>query len=305
VPSPSIAQTANWSCSTQCVPAGRADVRQRSFPGKVRAGGQLLAAAPSRCCRFLRRPTRPRHGGQKRRRHDRPAKAANAPPGSFAFSGHDRTHAHMIQSRYRGSIRLHATWVWTNLHSGSSTTGGNADRRGNAFDVLPPGDARGTSTSTQRTLVLFVQEEGSNIGRLRLRAPRRDGSPPGRRSLRCRPALRKQLLLRDTRLQTASSFYAAIAPRQHRSFSVGPDGRLSYVGEEWTRAITPQFQLRPPAIFSLLQQRGDNIAVFRVDRKPAGSPSRATTTPVGNPRVSCFSISPKCVRAHSYFASSR
>src|SRR2546430_246239 len=27
-----------------------------------------------------------------------PTRAANAPPGSFAFSGHDRTHAHMIQA---------------------------------------------------------------------------------------------------------------------------------------------------------------------------------------------------------------
>jgi len=28
-----------------------------------------------------------------------PTKATNAPPGSFAFSGHDRTHAHMIQAK--------------------------------------------------------------------------------------------------------------------------------------------------------------------------------------------------------------
>ena len=36
-----------------------------------------------------------------------PTKAANAPPGSFAFSGHDRTHAHMIQADASGRFVLH------------------------------------------------------------------------------------------------------------------------------------------------------------------------------------------------------
>ena len=34
-----------------------------------------------------------------------PTKAANAPPGSFGFSGHDRTHAHMIAGRSLWTIR--------------------------------------------------------------------------------------------------------------------------------------------------------------------------------------------------------
>src|SRR5205807_917824 len=36
-----------------------------------------------------------------------PAKAANAPPGSFAFSGHERTHAHMIAADPSGRYVLH------------------------------------------------------------------------------------------------------------------------------------------------------------------------------------------------------
>ncbi len=36
-----------------------------------------------------------------------PTKAASAPPGSFAFSGHDRTHAHMIQADPSGRFVLH------------------------------------------------------------------------------------------------------------------------------------------------------------------------------------------------------
>src|SRR5438034_1918267 len=37
-----------------------------------------------------------------------PKKATHAPPGSFAFSGHDRTHAHMIQADPSGRFVLHA-----------------------------------------------------------------------------------------------------------------------------------------------------------------------------------------------------
>ena len=36
-----------------------------------------------------------------------PTKAEHAPPGSFAFSGHDRTHAHMIESDPTGKFVLH------------------------------------------------------------------------------------------------------------------------------------------------------------------------------------------------------
>src|SRR4051812_24360007 len=37
-----------------------------------------------------------------------PARATTAPPGTFAFSGHDRTHAHMIQADPAGRFVLHA-----------------------------------------------------------------------------------------------------------------------------------------------------------------------------------------------------
>ena len=36
-----------------------------------------------------------------------PRRSANAPPGSFAFSGHDRTHAHMIEADASGRFVLH------------------------------------------------------------------------------------------------------------------------------------------------------------------------------------------------------
>ena len=50
-----------------------------------------------------------------------PTKATNAPPGSFAFSGHDRTHAHMIESDPSGRFVLHVDLGLDTILYGSST----------------------------------------------------------------------------------------------------------------------------------------------------------------------------------------
>jgi hypothetical protein len=50
-----------------------------------------------------------------------PAKATNAPPGSFAFSGHDRTHAHMIEADPSGRFVLHVDLASTKSSFGNST----------------------------------------------------------------------------------------------------------------------------------------------------------------------------------------
>ena len=85
-----------------------AHVREPPSVGPVPAGGQLLrrlgggAADPAPTAAWATprtsRSTPARSG---------PRKATNAPPGSFAFSGHDRTHAHMIQADPSGRFVLH------------------------------------------------------------------------------------------------------------------------------------------------------------------------------------------------------
>jgi 6-phosphogluconolactonase (cycloisomerase 2 family) len=72
-----------------------------------------------------------------------PTRATHAPPGSFAYSGHDRTHAHMIQADPSGRFVLHADlgldkiFVWTfDVQTGVSSqwplvllhSGGGLDR---------------------------------------------------------------------------------------------------------------------------------------------------------------------------------
>jgi len=73
-------------------------------------------------------------------------------------------------------------------------------------------------------------------------------------------------------------------------FAVGKTGELKFVGEEWTRGNYPRsFNFDPTGKFLYsCNQRGDNVAAFRVD-KPSG---RLTFTghyaSVGNPSVIAF-----------------
>src|SRR5262245_21768016 len=94
-----------------------------------------------------------------------PTKATNAPPGSFAFSGHDRTHAHMIQADPAGRYVVHVDlgldkiFVWK-----------FDDRKGvlRANDppaiALPAGDGpRHFHFHPNGRWLYSIQEEGSTI----------------------------------------------------------------------------------------------------------------------------------------------
>ena len=94
-----------------------------------------------------------------------PTKATNAPPGSFAFSGHDRTHAHMIQSDPTGRHVLHVDlgldkiFVWK-----FDATQGKLSPNNPASVSLPPGDGpRHFYFHPNGRIFYSIQEEGSTL----------------------------------------------------------------------------------------------------------------------------------------------
>ncbi len=120
-----------------------------------------------------------------------PTKATNAPPGSFAFSGHDRTHAHMIQADPSGRFVLHVDlgldqiFVW----KFDEQTG-----------VLTPNEPPAVSLPAGRRAATFPFSSQLVVGSTPFRKkarrsyclttmPARDGWPRGKRSPRCRPGL--------------------------------------------------------------------------------------------------------------------
>src|SRR5205807_2111027 len=94
-----------------------------------------------------------------------PSRAVHAPRGSFAVSGHDRTHAHMIQADPSGRFVLHADlgldriFVWKfDERTGVLTAN---DRPAVS---LPPGDGpRHFAFHPNGRWCYSIQEEASNI----------------------------------------------------------------------------------------------------------------------------------------------
>lgn len=222
-----------------------------------------------------------------------PAKATNAPPGSFAFSGHDRTHAHMIQADPSGRFVLHVDlgldkiFVWKFDDQKGTLTPAELPAI-----ALPPGDGpRHFHFHPNSRWFYSIQEEGSNVvlfdydgatGRLTARQTISTLPPGFAGSNFCSEIL----VAADGRFVYAGN-------RLHDSigiFSIGSDGGLTYLGEEWTRGNYPRsFNVDPTGRFLYsCNQRGDNIAVFRVDRQTGGLAFTGHYTPVGNPSIIIF-----------------
>ncbi|MCU0913455.1 MAG: lactonase family protein [Planctomycetes bacterium] len=222
-----------------------------------------------------------------------PKQATNAPPGSFAFSGHDRTHAHMIQPDPAGRFVLHVdlgldrifVWKFDDAH-------GTLTANDPPAVSLPPGDGpRHFSFHPNGRWLYSLQEEGSTVvlfdydaGRGRLTARQTISSlPPGFAGSNFCSAIRVSA---DGRfLYAGNRLHDTIA-----IFSIGPDGALTYLGEEWTRGNYPRsFNFDPTGQFLYVcNQRADNLAVFRVDRPTGRLAFTGHYTPVGNPSSIIF-----------------
>jgi 6-phosphogluconolactonase (cycloisomerase 2 family) len=222
-----------------------------------------------------------------------PTKAAHAPPGSFAISGHDRTHAHMIAADPSGRYVLHVDlgldriFVWKfDEQKGVLTPNTPSDV------TLPPGDGpRHFHFHPNGRWLYSVQEEGSTIvlfdydsstGRLNSRQTI-STLPPGFAGSNFCSAI----------LVSADGRFVYAGNRLHDTigiFSIGSNGTLTYVGEEWTRGDYPRsFNFDPTGRFLYCcNQRADNITVFSVEGKTGRLRFTGHYAPVGNPSSIVF-----------------
>lgn len=222
-----------------------------------------------------------------------PTRATHAPPGSFAISGHDGPHAHMIQADPSGRFVLHVDlgldliYVWKFDDSSGTLTPNEPPSI-----ALPPGDGpRHFDFHPNGRWMYSIQEEGSTIvlfdydaaaGRLH---PRQTISslPPNFAGSNFCSAI---LVSDDGRFVYAGN-------RLHDSvgiFAIGPDGKLSAVGNEWTRGDYPRsFNFDPSGqFFYVCNQRADNVTVFHVNRQTGLLEFTGKYTPVGNPSSIVF-----------------
>lgn len=222
-----------------------------------------------------------------------PTKAPNAKPGSFAFSGHDRTHAHMIRSDPSGRFVLHVDlgldkiFVWK-----FDAEKGVLIPNDPPSVSLPPGDGpRHFDFHPNGRWMYSIQEEGSTI--VLFDWQKRSGRLTERQTISTLPAeYTGSNFCSGIRVSSDGRFVYA-GNRLHDSigiFSVGTDGTLTYVGEEWTRGNYPRsFSFDPTGRFLYCcNQRADHVAVFAVDRETGGLRFTNHYAPVGNPSVTVF-----------------
>lgn len=222
-----------------------------------------------------------------------PKKATNAPVGSFAFSGHDVPHAHMIETDPAGryiistDLALDQILVWKfDDRTGVLTPNDPASIS------LPPGDGpRHFAFHPNRRWLYSLQEEGSTIvlfdydaeqGRLKSRQTI-SSLPPGFAGSNFTSEI---MVSRDGRfVYAANRLHDGIA-----WFAVADDGTLKFAGEEWTRGDYPRsFNFDPTGNFLYsCNQRADVVTTFRVDKNSGGLSFTGQYTPVGNPSIIVF-----------------
>jgi 6-phosphogluconolactonase (cycloisomerase 2 family) len=222
-----------------------------------------------------------------------PTKATHAPPGSFAISGHDRTHAHMIQSDPAGRFVFHADLGLDTIYVWKFD-----GEKGRLVPNYPPavffpaGDGpRHFCFHPNGRWFYSVQEEGSTVVRFDYDAA--TGKLTAAQTLSTLPLGFAGSNFCSEILVSPDGKYLYAGNRLHDSiaiFTIGADGKLTYSGEEWTHGDYPRsFAFDPSGRFLYCcNQRADNVTVFRVSARTGGLAFMGWYIPVGNPSCVVF-----------------
>ncbi|HEY3936807.1 MAG TPA: lactonase family protein [Bryobacteraceae bacterium] len=220
-------------------------------------------------------------------------RAASAPPGSFAISGHDRTHAHMIQSDPSGrfvistDLAMDRIFVW----NFDQTTGKLAPHDPPGVE-LPTGDGpRHFVFHPNGRWFYSLQEEASTLRLFDYDAQR--GTLTAKQTISSLPKGFAGTNFTSEVMISSDGKFLYAANRLHDSiafFSIGAEGRLTFAGETWTRGDYPRsFNIDPSGNFLYsCNQRSDAITSFRVNRQTGGLTFTAQYTAIGTPAIIIF-----------------
>jgi 6-phosphogluconolactonase len=221
-----------------------------------------------------------------------PAHASSAPPGSFAISGHENPHAHMVQSDPAGrfvlasDLALDRIFIWK-FDADHGTLAAN-----DPAAALPPGDGPRHFTFHPNGRWLYaLTEEASTLVTFDYDAERGRLTP--RQTISTLPKGFTGTNFTSEVMVSADARFVYAANRLHDSiawFSIGATGTLTFAGEAWTHGDYPRsFNIDPAGNFLYsCNQRGDAIATFRVDRKTGSLTFAEQYTPVGTPAIIIF-----------------
>jgi 6-phosphogluconolactonase len=222
-----------------------------------------------------------------------PARAASAPPGSFAFSGHEGPHGHMIQSDPAGRFVLGSDlgrdriFVWK-----FDAERGRLVDSDPAFVALPPGDGpRHFAFHPSGRWLYSLQEEASTVAVFAYDS--QNGRLTEKQTLSSLPKGFAGTDFTSEMAVSADGKFAYAANRLHDTiawFSIAESGLLTYQGEEPTRGDYPRsFSIDPSGRFLFsCNQRSDAVATFRRDPQTGGLSFTGRYTAIGTPAIIVF-----------------
>ena len=222
-----------------------------------------------------------------------PTRAAHAPEGSYAISGHDRTHAHQIEASPDGAFAIHVDLGLDRVYiSAFDSEHGRIHPSDGSVTQLPPGDGpRHFDFHPNGRWFYSIQEEGSTVVVFDYDARR--GTLRERQTISTLPEGFTGSNFCSEILVTDNGRFLYAGNRLHDSigiFRIGDDGLLSYLGEEWTRGNYPRsFNIEPSGRFLYCcNQRADHVTVFQVDNESGALAFTGHYAPVGNPSMITF-----------------
>jgi len=219
--------------------------------------------------------------------------ATSAPPGSFAISGHDKPHAHMIQSDPAGrfifaaDLGLDRILVWK-----FDPEEGRLLPNDPASVALPSGDGpRHFAFHPNGHWFYSLQEEGSTLSAYDYDSTK--GRLTAKQTVSSLPKGFAGTNFPSEVMISSDGKFLYAANRLHDSiawFSITATGTLAFGGEEWTRGDHPRtFNFDPTGNFLYVcNQLADAITTFRVDRKTGALTFSGQYTPVGSPASIIF-----------------
>lgn len=222
-----------------------------------------------------------------------PAHAASAPPGSFAISGHDHPHAHMIQSDPSGRFVISSDLGTDRLMIWKfDAEKGTLSPNDPPSVALPPGDGpRHFAFHPNGHWFYSLQEEASTL--VLFEYDGRSGHLTPRQTLSSLPKGFKGTNFTSEVMVSADGKFVYAANRLHDSiawFSIGGSGELKFAGEEWTRGDYPRsFNIDPTGNFLYsCNQRADAVTIYRVNRKTGALTFTGEYVAVGTPAAIIF-----------------
>jgi len=222
------------------------------------------------------------------------ARATNTPAGSFAVSGHDAPHAHMIAPDAKGRFVLATDLGQDRIYAYRFDSGmGKLNPvEGAPFAALPSGDGpRHFAFHPNGHWLYAIQEEASNV--VLFQYDGETGSLAAQQTVSTLPSGFAGSSFASEILVSPDGRFLYAANRLHdtiAAFSIGANGHLSPVGETSVLGDYPgQCRIDPSGRFLYAcNRRSDSITCFRIHGETGLLSFTGSYTAVGSPASITF-----------------